>query len=134
MEDDNSLSVTPAVDLTEQETNITQEQRTNREISNANLVPIKPGEALNPGGRPKGESITAQLRSMLNEKDKDGKSNAEKIAELLIREAQKPNSRHLAALIKEILDRTEGKVLDTHKIEGDIPVTINYILKERADA
>lgn len=94
----------------------------------------EPGESGNPGGRAKGESITAQLRVMLNTKDEDGRSNAEKIADLLIKEAQKPNSRHLAALIKEILDRTEGKVMDTHRIEGDVPVTINFILRERADA
>ena len=112
---------------------LSQEQRTSRAISNANLKPYQPGESGNPGGRQKGESITAQLRKLLNETDREGKSNAEKIAELLIREAQKPNSRHLAALIKEILDRTEGKVLDTHKIEGDVPVSIVYKLIERKE-
>ena len=98
----------------------TEEQRTKREISNANLIPIKPGECLNPGGRPKGKSITAELRKLIDKGD-----TAEELADILYRMSRKD----LAAL-KELLDRTDGKVTDVHKIEGDIPVSIVYKIKE----
>ena len=98
----------------------TDEQRKNREISNANLKPFQPGESGNPNGRPKGKSITAELRKLIDKGD-----TAEELADILYRMSRKD----LPAL-KELLDRTDGKVLDVHKIEGDIPVSIVYKIKE----
>lgn len=102
-----------------------EEKRTNREISNANLIPIKPGEVLNPGGRPKGKSITAELRKLI-----DKGTNAEDMAQVLYDMAKKLNPSQIAAL-KELLDRTDGKVTDVHKLEGDIPINIIFKLNER---
>jgi len=107
---------------------LSQEQRTNREISNANLIQFKPGESGNPGGKRQGKSITAELRKLI-----DSGTIAEEIALVLLELAKKGNRNQVNAL-KELLDRTDGKVLDTHRIEGDVPVVINYILKEKKDA
>ena len=76
----------------------------------------KPGQSGNPGGRPKGKSITAELRKLL-----DKGTNAEDLAEILL----KMGKKDLAAL-REVLDRSDGKVTDTHRIEGEIPVSIVY--------
>ena len=95
---------------------MTEEQRTNREISNANLIHFQPNESGNPGGRPKGKSITAELRKLIDQGD-----TAKELADILYIMSRKD----LPAL-KELLDRTDGKVTDVHKIEGDIPVSIVY--------
>lgn len=84
----------------------------------------KPGESPNPGGRPKGKSITASLRRLIEEG-----SNADDMALVLYNLAQAGGRSQVEAL-KELLNRTDGKVLDTHRIEGDVPVTIVYKLKE----
>ena len=86
-------------------------KRTNREISNANLIRIKPGETLNPGGRPK-DTVSALL------KEKDRQAVADKLYQLALKGDMRA--------IQEYMDRTEGKVTDTHKIEGEVPVTIIY--------
>ena len=100
------------------------EQRTNREISNANLKPFQPGESGNPNGRPKGRSITAELRKLIDKGD-----TAEELADILYRMSKKD----LGAL-KELLDRTDGKVTDTHRIEGEGIVSILYKqVKEEKD-
>ena len=78
--------------------------------------PWKPGQSGNPGGRPKGKSITAELRKLL-----DKGTTAEDLAEILL----KMGKKDLAAL-REVLDRSDGKVTDTHRIEGEIPVSIVY--------
>ncbi len=84
---------------------------------NTNLKPQwKPGQSGNPGGRPKGKSITAELRKLL-----DKGTTAEDLAEILL----KMGKKDLAAL-REVLDRSDGKVTDTHRIEGEIPVSIVY--------
>ncbi len=108
------------------ENELTQEQRTNREISNANLVPIKRGEVLNPGGRPKGKSITAELRKLI-----DSGTNAEDAAKILYEMAKTKQGRDQLAALKELLDRTDGKVMDVHRLEGDVPVTLIFKLKEK---
>ena len=98
----------------------TEKQRKNREISNANLIPFKPGESGNPGGKPEGKSITAELRKLI-----DKGTNAEDMAMILLNMAKRMNPDQLRAL-RELLDRTDGKVPDTHKIESDIPISIIY--------
>lgn len=106
---------------------LTEKQRTNRDISNANLIPIKPGETLNPGGRPKGKSITAELRKLL-----DSGTIAEDMAKILIEIAKSKHDRGQVAAFKELLDRTDGKVLDTHRIEtGDISIVYKQVDKDK---
>lgn len=106
---------------------LTEKQRSPREISNANLIPYKPGECGNEGGRPKGKSITAELRKLI-----DSGTTAEELARVLL-ELGKKSTRNQIAALKELLDRTDGKVMDVHKIEGDVPVSVVFKLKERDD-
>ena len=40
----------------------------------ANLIPIKPGECLNPGGRPKYKPITDKIKSILDMEYANGKT------------------------------------------------------------
>ena len=92
-----------------------EEKRTNREISNANLKVIQPGQVLNPGGRPKGTSLTAVLRELLNQIPKgDNKELKEAVVKALIKKALTGDTRALDI----IFDRTDGKV--TLPIGGDI--------------
>ena len=109
------------------------EQRTSREISNDNLIPYKSGESGNPGGRPKYKPISDKIREILEkEYTKDGKTYAEHIAEEVIKELLDPigNLKHgyNTALLREILDRSEGKVADKHEIEtGDISIVYKQV-------
>jgi hypothetical protein len=72
----------------------------------------KPGESGNPKGRTKGPSIADLLRETLEADtlcgypNPDGRSNAQMIVEAAIRHAVKGD----AAFMKEILNRTLGKV------------------------
>ena len=101
---------------------LTDKQRSNREASNANLVPFKPGQSGNPGGRPAGKSITAELRKLI-----DSGTNAQDMALILYEMAKRMSPAQLSAF-KELLDRTDGKVPDTHKIESDIPINLTFKL------
>lgn len=81
----------------------------------ANLVaPFKKGECANPGGRPKGESMTSQLRHMLKKtslrgvKLKEGNTVEIEILEAALRQARRGKFAHF----KEIFDRSDGKVPD----------------------
>ena len=91
----------------------------------------KPGQSGNPGGRPKYKPISDKIREILeSDYTADGESYAEHIAQEIIKELldKAGNLKHgfNTALLKEILDRSEGKVTDTHRIEGEIPVSIVY--------
>lgn len=91
----------------------------------------KPGESGNPNGRPAKElCITSLVREILERDAGDGKTNAQLVAEAIVQLAKTPNARGHVPTVKELLDRIEGKVPETHKIEGDIPVSIIYKLKE----
>ena len=73
---------------------------------------FRPGVSGNPGGRPKGRSITARLREALESNRlgskavPDGKTVLDLVVEAILAEAAAGNSR----IIKELLDRIEGKV------------------------
>ena len=71
------------------------------------------GKSGNPGGRPKGKSVTAALRA-LAESEHNGKSVVELLAERLMREALSGKF----PFAKEVLERLDGKVADTHKVEA----------------
>ena len=105
------------------------EKRTNREISNANLIHIKPGQTLNPGGRPKDPGITAIQIQMLDTKcpyDAKGRTWREYLAEkgLLLAVNKEGALEHLK-------ERLEGKVPDKHEIEtGDISIVYKQVKKK----
>lgn len=72
-----------------------------------NLIPFKPGESGNPGGRPKGKSLTAVLRELLNQIPQgDNKELKEAVVKALIKKALTGDTRALDI----IFDRTDGKV------------------------
>lgn len=73
-----------------------------------------PGESGNPGGRPKGRSISEAMRGILEELDqKTKKQLAEKLARDIIKKASKnPAFAHI------VLDRTEGKLVQGIEISG----------------
>lgn len=107
--------------------NITEEDkertRTNREISNANLIPVKPGEIRNPSGRPKDKKYISEALKELLAKE------PELLREVVLAIVKQAKIGNVQAF-KELTDRTEGKVAD--KIEGtENPVTI--ILKPARD-
>ena len=64
----------------------------------------KPGQSGNPGGRPKGESVTATLRRMLQQ-EHNGKTIQEILAERVIKEAISGKFQ----FAKELRDRLEGR-------------------------
>ena len=82
----------------------------------------QPGESGNPGGRQK-DILTPLLREFLN-----ADNEAEKIAIVkeLIGISRTRGMRGQVAALKEIFDRIDGRVPETHKIESDVPITIVY--------
>jgi Family of unknown function (DUF5681) len=76
------------------------------------VVPFKPGQSGNPGGRPKGVSLITLLRRALDGdsiggvKTDDGRTVAEHLADRIIVHAMKGNPAYAA----QILDRVCGKV------------------------
>lgn len=108
------------------------EKQANKSLGNPNIAeegkPYQwlPGESGNPKGRPPNiKYISDYLREEL-QKVTDGKTNAELIAEALIGLSKQPNMRGYVPAIKELLDRIEGKVPDTHKLESDMPISIVF--------
>jgi hypothetical protein len=78
-----------------------------------NLRPFKPGQSGNPGGRPKGRSVTSRLRRLLRKAELpaegDGKLLLDRIAETIIKKSLEGNHKFVTTL----LERTEGKVKAT---------------------
>lgn len=94
-----------------------------------NLKPFKPGQSGNPGGRPKGTSITTILNRKLDELDPDdGKSRAEKVAEVIVREALAGDYR----FVDMLLNRTEGKIAD--KVLNLTPADVKQMPTEELEA
>jgi len=85
-----------------------QQQPKNNRLGGATGKGFLPGQSGNPGGRKKGTSITAILNRKLDELDDDGKSRAEKVAEVIVREALAGDYR----FVDMLLNRTEGKIPD----------------------
>lgn len=93
-----------------------------------NLRPFKPGQSGNPGGRPKGTSITAILNRKLEELGDDGKSRAEKIAEVIVREAESGDYK----FVDMLLQRTEGKIPD--KVVSLTPADVKEMSDEELES
>jgi hypothetical protein len=97
---------------------VPEKQGENREQVGPGKPPVKhrfkKGRSGNPGGRPKGTSITAILRELLNRPTEDGRVVAEELADVFIERAKAGQFK----FAKEILDRTEGKVPDRVEVSG----------------
>jgi len=82
------------------------------------LIPFRPGQSGNPGGRPKKLPITDALRRILSRripaKDPRTAIGEDLVAFALIRKAVKGDLRAIA----EIADRTEGKATERHEWSG----------------
>ena len=79
-----------------------------------------PGTTANPNGRPPDSvSLVTILKRRLRERPED----ADAIINSLI---QMGKTRELGA-IKELLDRIDGKVAETHRIEGELPIKLIFI-------
>jgi hypothetical protein len=75
---------------------------------------FKPGHSGNPGGRPKGTSISKLMMTILEETDpKTKKQIAEKVARKIIQHAEDN-----ASFTNILLDRTEGRVVE--KVEVSV--------------
>jgi len=102
-----------------------------------NLSPPWPsGVSGNPGGRPKGRSLMARLRELL-ERDTidgkpiaDGKQVADLVAEVIVVRALKGDHRFLATL----LERTEGKVPDRLALDLDAGLDFAGLSDEELEA
>lgn len=85
-----------------------------------------PGESGNPNGRPPNIRYLSEIaRTLFKEKGRGkfkGMTKDEIIVEALYNEATKGNTK----AIEMLHDWTEGKVTDTHRFEGAIPVSIVY--------
>lgn len=81
---------------------------------------FKPGQSGNPGGRPKGTSVTAELRRLLAEiPEGSEKTRAEIIARRLLKFAGRGRAGD-ASYAKEVLNRTEGNLDDGQKLTVEI--------------
>ena len=99
-------------------------QRHSREISNANLIRFKPGQSGNPAGGIKKE---ARLTSLLKEQLDIIPPGKDKTWRQLIVEAMLKNALRDPQVLRELLNRCEGKVVDNVDIQGT-NVTITYEL------
>ena len=96
----------------------TEKQRRNTD----GLRPWKPGESGNPGGRPKGTSITARLRKLVEK-------NEGEVADALCKAIVKAGLKGDYRFVKEILDRLDGPV--KQQIEGNM--TTHYKVHRAED-
>jgi hypothetical protein len=84
------------------------------------MPPWRPGQSGNPGGRPKGRSLTSILREKLddvevcNQPCPDGRTVGETLIEAMVAQALKGD----ATLMRTILERIDGKVSDRPPIDG----------------
>ena len=91
---------------------------------NGNLLPSgnqwQPGKSGNPGGRPKGGSITSILRELLSREVRKGfpkpKTHAHEIAQKLVTLAIAGDIK----AIRIVLDRVEGRVPERVELSGEV--------------
>jgi len=80
----------------------------------------RPGESGNPSGRPKDSvSLVTTLKQQLRE-------HPELATDIIQALITKGKSQDVSA-IKEMFDRIDGKVVETHRIEGEIPVVLKFM-------
>lgn len=97
---------------------------------------FKPGRSGNPLGKPRGRSVTARLRDLLDASEiggkplPNGKQVADLLAEVLLKNALKGDHRFVAT----VLDRVDGKVGDSVEHTGGVRVVVDYTDGDPADA
>lgn len=86
----------------------TEEQAENSRNRAKHLAPhqFTPGQCGNPGGRPKGRSLTARLRDIVERSNGTTKDIGDAVMEVLVKSALKGDMKAMALL----LDRVDGKV------------------------
>src|SRR3990167_6741941 len=90
-----------------------------------NLVPYrwKPGQSGNPLGRTRGSpSLIESLKKHLNRHPED----VDAIALALVKLGKGKSINQLGA-IKELFDRVDGRVIEKHQIEGELPIQIQFV-------
>ena len=82
--------------------------------------PWRPGESGNPAGRPKGTfSLTAQLRKFLLD-------DPNKVRTLLTSLYEMATKHKNIQAAQEIFNRIDGKVIERHEIEGQLPIMLVF--------
>lgn len=76
------------------------------------------GQSGNPAGRPKGRSITAELRKLLDT-EVGGKTTREKLAEILINKALSGDFK----FVREVLQRVDGNKCGEEDGEDGLNIT-----------
>jgi hypothetical protein len=97
---------------------------------------FQPGQSGNPGGRPRGQSLTSRIREALEleeiagKKLPRGKRVADLVVEALLKEALKGKFAHL----QEVIQRTDGKVPDKveHGGVNGAAIEINTSVRQAA--
>lgn len=84
---------------------------------------IKKGEVKNPNGALRGKRVSTYLKESLEKELANGKTIGEILADTILLEAKKGNY----AFMRELLDRTEGKVIE--QVSAEIDGGINIIFK-----
>lgn len=80
----------------------------------------KPGESGNPSGRPKESvSLVTKLRQYLTTHP----TEANQVIESMVKQGKLGNM----IATKEMLDRIDGKVAETHRIEGELPIRLVFV-------
>jgi len=74
---------------------------------NRNLTHFKKGQSGNPKGRPKGPSLTSVLLKQLKKRGPDGRREIDHLIDAMINLAKKGNP----AVINQIWDRIDGKLI-----------------------
>lgn len=85
------------------------------------MAPWKKGQSGNPGGRPKGRSITAELNKLIADE-----SSSENVAKALAEEAIKRAKKGDFRFWNAIVERLDGKVVDVIQTES-MNVHVHYM-------
>lgn len=85
----------------------------------------KKGQSGNPSGRKKGSvSLVESLKKHLARHPED----VERIIAMLVKQGMIGNM----TATKEMLERIDGRVVETHKLEGDIPIKVVFVPAQEA--
>ncbi len=114
-----------------QPTGPSEQQKEKQWPGTKNLKPYKKGQSGNPGGRPKGKSLLAEIRAVLDDdellgkKNPNGQTNRQVLAQAAIAHARKGNATYFRLVLEYLfgkpLIRIEQKNLnDERPIQADV--------------